>query len=90
MRVPDNGDVARVKAFSSSVQSVPAILFHDIRADCATEAAGMVPPMAFDLGLCGEDVPDIGGEGDWTLRHVEQDGELAGGTQELVALSGAE
>mmetsp|Transcript_82470 Transcript_82470/g.163721 ORF Transcript_82470/g.163721 Transcript_82470/m.163721 type:complete len:96 (-) Transcript_82470:237-524(-) len=92
MRVPDSGDVARAKMFSSSAASDTAILFHDIRADCATEAAGIVPPMAVALGLCGEEVPDIGGEGDGTLRHVEQGGEPVGGTQEpvLVPLSGAE
>lgn len=93
MRVHDSGDVARARAPSScSTASVPpAILFHDIRADCATEAAGSVP-MGFLAGLSGEELPDIGGEGAARLprfRHVEQDGEeLAGGIKELVALRG--
>jgi len=72
-------------ALSSSAASGIAMLFHDIRADCATEA-GTVLPMRFVLGLCGEEVPDIGGEGDMTFRHVEQDGELDRGTKELLAL----
>ena len=87
--MPDNGDVARVKALSRSAASVIAMLFHEIRADCATEVAGTVLPMTFALfGLCGEEVPDIGGEDAKTFRHVEQDGEPPGGTKELVALRG--